>query len=363
MKTIKFVNTDRTLFTATLRKNVNDYFVENGISTKGNLKMVFKSVVMLLTYFTPFVLILTVPMSGWIIFPLSVLMGIGMAGTGMSVMHDAAHGSFSKKHWLNKLVGSTMYVIGGNSFNWRVQHNILHHTYTNIDGFDEDIEPKGALRMSPHTPLKKMHRFQHIYAFFLYSLMTLFRTVGEFFQLAKYNKAGITKQQGSTPRKEMTRLIIGKATYLFIIIGFPMIFSNFSWWLILLGFVVMHLIAGIFMSVVFQMAHVVEEAEQPLPSTEGFIYNEWAIHELETTANFSRKSRLFGWMIGGLNYQIEHHLFPNICHIHYRAISPIVERTVQEFGLRYNENRTFFNAVGSHARMLKRLGKQPELPL
>jgi len=357
MKTLKFVNKDKGLFTAALRKNVNDYFKEKGISNKGNSKMVVKSIVMLTMYFTPFMLMLTLSLSGWLIFPLSILMGIGMAGIGMSVMHDAAHGSFSKFSWINKLFSYTMYFIGGNSFNWKVQHNILHHTYTNIEGFDEDIEPKGSLRLSKESPLKKVHRFQHIYAFFLYCFMTLFRNFGEFFQLVKYNKAGITKQQGTTPAKEMSRLIIFKFLYLSVIIGLPMIFSGFSWWMILLGFLVMHAVAGLFMSTVFQMAHIVEEAEQPMTNEEGNIDNEWTIHELATTANFSRKSRWFGWMIGGLNYQIEHHLFPNICHVHYKAISPIVERTAKEFGLPYNENRTFFNALGSHVRLLKTLGR------
>ncbi len=357
MRTLKFVNKNKGEFTATLRKNVNDYFKEKGISSKGNFKMIFKSIIMMSIYFAPFIVMLTVPLLGWTIFPLSIAMGIGMAGIGMSVMHDAVHGSFSKKGWLNKLIGTSIYFIGGNPFNWKIQHNILHHTYTNIEGFDEDIEPKAALRLSKHTPLKKIHRFQYIYAFFLYSLMSISRTFKDMGQLIKYNKTGLTRQNGSTPTREMIRLVLTKVAYLIIIIGLPLIFSGFSWWLILLGFLLMHLTAGLFMSVVFQMAHLVEDAQQPLPDEKGIIDNEWTIHELETTANFGRKSRLLAWLIGGLNFQIEHHLFPNVCHIHYKAIAPIVERTAKEHGLRYNENRTFFSAIGSHIRMLRALGK------
>lgn len=357
MKTLKFVNKDRGQFTATLRKNVNKYFKEKGISQKGNSKMIWKSIVMIGLYLLPFIVMITLPISGWLILPLSVLMGIGMSGIGMSVMHDAVHGSFSNKKWVNRLFGTSMYSIGGNTFNWKIQHNILHHTYTNIEGYDEDIEPKASLRMSKQTPLKKIHRFQHIYAFFLYCLMTISRTFKDVGQLIKYNKEGITRQQGASPKKEMLKMILTKAAYLLIIIGLPLLFSSTAWWMILLGFMIMHFTAGIFMSTVFQMAHLVEETEQPLPNEQGIIENEWAIHELETTANFSRKSRLFGWMIGGLNYQIEHHLFPQVCHVHYRAISPIVERTAKEFGLRYNQNRTFFSAIGSHIRMLKALGR------
>jgi linoleoyl-CoA desaturase len=357
MKTLKFIGQDKNLFTLTLRKNVNDYFKEKGISTKGNSKMLIKSIFMMILYAGPFMAMLLFPLRGWTIFPISILMGIGMACIGMSVMHDAAHGSFSKKVWLNSLFGSTIYSIGGNYFNWKIQHNIMHHTYTNIEGFDEDINPKGALRLSKHIRLKKAHRFQHIYAFFLYCLMTLARTVNEFGQLNRYSKAGITKQQGSRPKKEMLKLIFGKLAYFTLIIGLPLFFSAFSWWLILIGFIIMHFIAGIFMTTVFQMAHLVEEVKQPIPTDEGIIQNEWAVHELETTANFAGKSRIFGWVIGGLNYQIEHHLFPNICHIHYKSISPIVKKTAREFGLQYNENRTFLHAIGSHIRMLRALGR------
>lgn len=355
--TIKFVNKDRTQFAAVLRKNVNEHFKQNGISTKGNWKMVLKSFILLSLYMGPFVCLVTVNMPGWFIFPLSILMGIAMAGVGMSVMHDAAHGSYSSKNWLNKLVSHSMYLLGGNTFNWKVQHNVLHHTFTNIQGFDEDIEHRLFFRMSRHMPLKRRHRFQHIYAMLFYCLMTISRMVRDFSQLIRYNKAGITAQQGASPNSELAKLIVGKVLYILIILGLPLLFSSFSWWMILLGFLVMHAVAGLIMSSVFQMAHVVEEADQPLPNAEGVIDSEWAIHELETTVNFSRGSRWFGWLIGGLNYQIEHHLFPNICHIHYREISPIVERTAKEFGLIYKVNRTFLNALASHFRLLRALGR------
>jgi len=357
MKTLKFVSKDRAQFTATLRKNVNEYFITQGISTKGNLNMGLKSLTMLGLYLAPFILMLTLPLGDWSIFPFSVLMGLGMAGIGMGVMHDAAHGSFSKKTRLNKLLGTTMYLIGGNTFAWKVQHNILHHTYTNIQGYDEDIEPKGSLRLSRQTPLKKIHRFQHFYAFFLYCFMTLLRVFNEFFRIVKYNREGITRQQGSTPRKEMARLILTKLAYFTVIIGLPLILTPFSFWMILLGFLIMHAVASLYMTVVFQLAHIVEITAQPKPDAHDMIHNEWMIHELETTANFARRSRFFTWMIGGLNYQIEHHLFPHICHIHYKNIAPIVERTANEFGLRYNENTTFLTALGSHFKTLKALGR------
>lgn len=357
MKIIQFER-DKSQFMASLRKNVNDYFKEKNISTKGNWKTALKSAIMLSVYLTPFILMLTVPMYGWMIFPLAVITGIGMAGTGMSVMHDAVHGSASKKGWINQLLGSTMYLLGSTVFNWKVQHNVLHHTFTNIDGMDEDIGGREWLRFSRHAPLKKIHRFQYIYAFFLYSLMTLSKLIKDFFQLYHYNKTGITRQQNAKPILEYVKLIGTKLMYFFTAIGLPLLFADFAWWQILLGFLIMHCTAGLLMSIVFQMAHVVEEVEQPLPTSEGNMEKEWAIHQLETTANFSRRNRFLNWCIGGLNFQIEHHLFPNICHIHYRKISHIVERTAREYGLPYHLKRSFVSALASHTRMLKILGRK-----
>lgn len=309
-------------------------------------------------YFTPFILIITLPMAEWIIFPLSVLMGIGMAGIGMAVMHDAAHGSSSDKKWLNKLLSRTIYLIGGSAFTWNIQHNIKHHTFTNIRGHDEDIDTKAIIRLSHYAPLKKIHRFQYIYAFFIYMLMTIAKLGNDFSQLADYNRTGYTTEQNAKPKHEQIKLITFKVLYILLCLGLPLLFSAFSWWLILIGFLTMHLTAGGIMSIIFQMAHVTEGADQPLLNIEGNIENEWAIHELHTTVNFSRNNQILGWFIGGLNFQIEHHLFPNICHVHYKKISPIVEQTAKDFGLRYNLQPTFFSAIISHAKMLKVLGKQ-----
>lgn len=357
MKTILFEK-NQSQFMASLRKNVNDYFKEKKISTKGNWKTALKSAVMLSIYLTPFVLMLTVPMYGWMIFPLAVIMGIGMAGTGMAVMHDGLHGSSSRKKWLNDLMGSTMYLLGSTTFNWKIQHNVLHHTFTNIEGMDEDIESKSALRLSIHAPLKKIHRFQYIYAFLLYSLMIFRKLVNDFFLLHRYNKKGITRQQNAKPTLEYIKLIGSKLIYFFTAIGLPLLFSDFSWWQILLGFVVMLCTGGFIMAIVFQMAHVVEGVEQPLPTSEGTIENEWAIHQLQTTSNFARNNAFINWFVGGLNFQIEHHLFPNICHIHYKKLSYIVEKTAREYGLPYNVKPSFVKALASHTRMLKILGRK-----
>ncbi len=362
MKTIKFVNDqiNHKKFAAAVRLNVNNYFKENSISTKGNITLVSQTAAMLTLYIAPFILLLTIPVNVWVALPLTILMGIGMAGIGMCVMHDAVHGSYSNKDWVNKLMGATMYLLGSNVFNWKVQHNIFHHAYTNIDGYDEDIGAKGPIRLSQYAPLKKNHRYQYIHAFFFYGLLTISKLIKDFEQLAKYNKEGITQKHNINPKWEYIKMVIVKSIYVFTFIGLPILVTGFSWWQVLLGFLIMHWTAGCILSTIFQMAHVVEGAKQIKPDAEGIINTEWAVHELLTTSDFARNNLFLNWYIGGLNFQIEHHLFPNICHVHYCKIAPIVEKTAHEFGLTYNLKPTFLKALRSHVYRLKQLGEQAE---
>lgn len=359
MRTIKFVCSDKQQqnFAAAVRKNVNNYFREKGISIKGNLSMWIQTIAMLSFYIIPFIFLLTTRMNIWVAILMVVFMGIGMAGIGMSVMHDAVHGSYSDKDWVNKMLGATMYLLGSNVLNWKIQHNILHHTYTNIEGQDEDIASRGPIRLSQHAPLKKIHHYQYIHAFFFYGLMTISKLTKDFTQLAEYNKAGITQQQHVNPTIEYVKMVFVKVIYLLAIIGLPIVFTEFTWWQVLIGFFIMHWTSGCILSTIFQMAHVVEGTEQPLPNAEGIMEGEWAVHELRTTSDFARNNLFLNWYIGGLNFQIEHHLFPNICHIHYRKIAPIVERTAKEFGFYYNLKPSFVDAIRSHVRRLKELGQ------
>lgn len=361
MKTIKFICTDpnQKQFAVAVRKNVNDYFRENNISVKGNLRMAIQTIVMLSLYIIPFVLLFFLPPNGWMGLLLVALSGAGMAGVGMCVMHDAVHNSYSDKEWINTMLGATMYLLGSNVFNWKIQHNFLHHSYTNIEGYDQDINSKGPIRLSEFAPLKKIHRYQYIHAFFFYGLMTITKLVNDFVQLNYFNKAGILHKYRINPTREYAKLIIVKSVYLFVFIGLPVMFTSYNWWQVITGFFVMHWVAGCILSTIFQMAHVVDGAEQLVPDAGGNIYEEWAVHELRSTSDFARNNLFLEYYIGGLNFQIEHHLFPNICHIHYRKIAPIVERTAKEYGFAYNLKPDFRAAFASHIHRLKQLGRPP----
>lgn len=311
-------------------------------------------------YFIPFAgLFLLEPLTLWW-WACWLFMGIGMAGLGMNVMHDANHGSYSSKDGVNRWLGRTLYLISGNVFTWKVQHNVLHHTYTNVFEWDEDVDTNGLIRFHAEDRWKPWHRFQAWYAPFLYGLLTLnWALLKDFNQLKKYHKRGFTRQMGTSLKKETRLLLINKVIYLGVFLALPLaVFSN-HWLAVLLGFGLMHFAAGVILSFVFQLAHVVPTAEQHHPlSDEGNIQHSWMVHQLETTADFGRKSAFLTWFLGGLNYQVEHHLFPHISHIHYPKLAPLVEQTAREFGMPYVAYDRFNQAVAEHFRMLHKLGRQ-----
>lgn len=358
---IKFPRRDLKGFYKELTKRVNNHFKVNQIKKTGNYRLHLKTIVMISLLVVPYLLILALPMTYYTQLALCIVAGVGMAGIGMNVMHDGNHGSYSSKPWVNKLMGDTIYFLAGNSNNWKVQHNFLHHTFTNIHGHDEDIEANGILRFSKHQVWKPFHRFQHVYFVFLYGLLTLrWAIASDFSQMHRYLRDHKNVAQTKSPYYLWTSLVISKILYFLGWLLIPYLLLDIPFWQILIGFFVMHYTAGLILSLVFQLAHVIEETEMPLPeSNSQEMKNTWAIHQLHTTANFSPKNWLLNWYVGGLNFQIEHHIFPHISHIHYQEIGKIIKKTAQEFNLPYNEYKSTRSALFSHFKFIKSMGMKP----
>jgi len=356
---VKFSRVDSTKFFKTLNKRINTYFKEKNLKKTGNWKLYLKAIVMFSLLITPLILVLTLNLPAWAQILSMVIVGVGMAGVGMNVMHDANHESFSSKKWVNKLMGSSIYILAGNDYNWKVQHNVLHHTYTNIQGHDEDIDAGRIIRFSKHAKWLKIHKYQKYYSFFLYGLLTInWAITTDFKQTYQYLKRKLSYGKMPNPATQWTKLIIGKIVYYAVWIALPLV-VGFAWWQVLIGFFVMHYTAGIILSVVFQLAHVMPNTEMPQPDEDGNMKNTWAIHQLYTTSNFAPKNWLVRFFTGGLNYQVEHHLFSHISHIHYKKLAEIVKNTAQEFSLPYNEYKTMRKAIIEHYHQLNLLGKKP----
>lgn len=359
---VKFVNKDKNLFFPTLRKRVDAYFQENNISKQANSTMVVKTIVLVSAYILPFLLLLAFQPSFGMSLLLWFVMGLGIAGIGMSVMHDANHSAYSSDKRINYLLGHTLNLAGGSATNWKFQHNILHHTYTNIIPIDEDVKDRLVLRFSPHTKVRFYHKLQWLYAFFFYGLLTLYWVLAkDFVQFFLFINNGVNSESRKENVVTMLKLIALKVVYFFVILAVPVLFFNIPFYQVLTGFLLMHFVAGIILTVVFQLAHTVEGTSHPQPNESGIIENDWAIHQMETTVNFARDNKWISWYVGGLNFQVEHHLFPRICHVHYPHIADIVKQTAEEFGVPYMENKTFGKAVRSHVATLERFGKLPGL--
>lgn len=333
------------------------YFAERGLAKTRNWRMLLKTAVILASL--PVFYVLLVFFSSSLLMAAIAAFGIaqGFVLIGFNIMHDSNHGSYSKSNRINRALSFTMDLIGGSHLLWRQKHNVLHHTYTNINELDSDLHTQGLLRLSPDQDWRPWHRFQHLYAFPVYSLLTLSWVAYGDFQKLLSGRIGQYRLPKASPL-EVATLFLAKIFYFGYMIALPLLFHPVLY--VLIAFVGIHLVMGFTLSLTFQLAHTLEGTAFPRPDPEtGSIENEWAIHQVETTANFAPKSRLAAWYLGGLNFQIEHHLFSDVCHIHYPAISRIVEKTCGDFSIDYVGYKTLHSAVSAHYRFLKTLGRGP----
>ncbi len=337
----------------------------NKASKRANINMILKTLVMLTLYTVPIGLLcfglIDSPLIAVLLYVVSAL---GMGGIGMGVMHDANHGAYTNNRFMSYFLSHTLDFLGCSSAMWKMQHNVLHHTYTNIHGHDEDIDaPLYLFRFSPYDKRFKFHRYQHLYIWPFYAILTLWWiTAKDFLKAKDYYKKGLIQTKREY-RLHVLKLIPSKLFYFMYSLVLPMIMAPFSPLWILLGYILMHVIVGVVLSTVFQLAHVVPNLQFPQPDENEQMNSNWYLHQLETTSNFAPKNKLLYWYLGGLTNQIEHHLFPNICHVHYRNIGKIVERTAKEFNAPYHVNKSLFSAVAGHIRILRTLGRTENLSI
>ena len=351
---ITFNRNKESEFYSVVKQRVNDYFVSNNISRHANGAMITKTIIILVAYAATYFMLLSNFFSPWVMLLIAMLHGFLTAMIGLNIAHDAIHGAYSSAKGINQRLGALFNFIGANDYVWKLTHNFAHHTYTNVPDHDGDIDQVPVLRLNPNQDLWWIHRFQHIYGVFLYSLSSIswvfIKDYVKFFTMSHGS------QKSRHPRKEYLRLFVYKAIYYTIFLVIPLIVIDLAWWQILFGFFMAHAVEGVTLSFVFQLAHVVEGTEYLEANEEGQLENSWAIHQMMTTSDFAQKNPLANYLFGGLNFQIEHHLFPSVCHIHYHKIAPIIEGAAREYGLPYHNIPTYTGAVRSHLTSLKKMG-------
>lgn len=358
MKTaIKFKPSKPSDFSKVLKSRVNQYFQDNKISPLANTEMHIKTFILLsfwgLTYYGIVFSGITYPNAYF----LWMFMGFIIALVTTNIGHDVIHGAYTHNKTAKFWLEMTFNLNGASAYMWKAMHNIAHHTYTNIHGHDEDISPVPVLRLSPDADHKPIHRFQHIYAFFFYFLGTFtwvfIKDYVKFFQNSVGNYSG-----KKHPTKEYFFLFFYKFLYYTLFIVLPIYLTPQAWYYTFGGFVLMHLVSGFYLAIVFMLAHAVEQVHFPKPASTGVIENDWFIHQLATTANFATDSKLAAILTGGLNQQVEHHLFPGICSIHYQPLSKIVRQTAEEYHIPYYDNPSFLSALTSHVKFLRKIGNE-----
>ena len=345
----------RSDFLKVLRQRVDEYFTTTGKPLRDCPQMYVKTAIIFSWFVASYALLVFFAATWWQAIPLAVSLGLAMAAIGFNIQHDGGHQAYSNHNWINKLSALTLDLLGGSSYTWNRKHNSMHHTFANINGHDDDINIGFLGRLAPDQKRLKFHRLQHFYLWVLYGVMAIKWQVYDDFRDVITGRIG--GQPFARPKGwDFVVFIAGKLLFFSVAFVVPMLVCGVG--PTLLFYTVAAFVQGVTLSVVFQLAHCVEEAEFPLPEAgTGRIDNTWAIHQVETTVDFSRKSRLLAWYVGGLNFQIEHHLFPRICHINYPAISRLVEETCIECGIKYAVHPSFFAGVASHYRWLQRMGK------
>ena len=342
-------------FQTTLRRVVDRYFQMTGKSTRDNFRMYLKTAIVATWTIASYVLLVFVCDAWWQAVPLAISMGFATAAVGFNIQHDGSHGAYSRHAWVNRIMASTMDMVGASSFVWARKHNTLHHTYTNIDGRDDDIAVGALARLSPHQRRRVLHRFQHVYLWFLYALLPIkWQFVDDFYNVASGRIAG--SRMARPKGWDLVVFVAGKALFFFFALVLPMLLHPV--WAVLLLYALAFFVQGVVISVVFQLAHVVEAAKFPEPDpVTGQLQASFAEHQLQTTVDFARGNRFVSWFVGGLNFQVEHHLFPRICHVHYPKLAKIVERTCRKAGVEYHVNPSVRSAIASHYRWLRTMGR------
>ena len=354
---IKFAHDSQDVFFHSLKRKVSLYFLERKITRFGNSLLIIKSIFWIGVFVASYILILSNKFNTWQLILLTMVFGFSMFLLSINIAHDASHHSFSSNPRVNKALSYVFELIGANSKMWDMLHNKSHHPFVNLHENDLAIATEPFLRLSPDARYKRIYKYQHFYAFFLYSISTIFWVFAKDFKFFRKKKVGPIFQE-SPSTLDYAVLIVSKLFYLSYTLVIPILVLNVPWWYVIIGFVIMHVTMGITLGLTFQTTHSVAETEKISVKETKELDCSWAYHVLRGTSDFSTQSRVYNWFFGGLNTHVAHHLFPNVSHVHYPAISLIIKETAGEFGYPYIENKGMFAALRSHFRYLKRLGKE-----
>eukprot|EP00818_Percolomonas_sp_WS_P001012 CAMPEP_0117437580 /NCGR_PEP_ID=MMETSP0759-20121206/1596_1 /TAXON_ID=63605 /ORGANISM="Percolomonas cosmopolitus, Strain WS" /LENGTH=530 /DNA_ID=CAMNT_0005229215 /DNA_START=29 /DNA_END=1619 /DNA_ORIENTATION=+ len=350
-------------FYATLKKRVEHHLSKSNKSHRDQPLMYLKAFLSLLVYIFLYVLLYfshTVRESMLLTVMLAIGWGWSTANIGMNIMHDGNHGAFSNRWYLNSLTGYSFDFMGGSSFVWRMIHTNGHHVNTNVEEKDPDIHTN-----EPHfrriRDSQKWHFwywFQPFYLPIMYSTLIFEFAFRDFAAMILGAWGGTIFQEVSLT--EWIVFLLVKLWYVGYQFVVPRVIIGLSWSHIALVYCLCSMVGSEILVCMFQVNHVTDKAEMTHCDEDTFeVPHDWASFQIRGSTDFAPGSWFWNHFSGGLNHQIEHHLFPSMSHVHYPAIQPIVEQTCEEFGVPYRYYDTFWDALRGHFRVLWRLSCRP----
>lgn len=322
---------------------------KEGRPATGDPRLLGKSALLLIWFGASYGVLLAAP--GLLVALLAaVSLGLAAAGMGFGIFHDANHGTLFRYSAANRLAARCCCVLLGpaRAF-WRIKHQGLHHRSPNVAGWDDDVDARGFLRLTPDEPWQPRFRHQQVQALLFYGM----NTIEWFFwkDFACLARGRLNRwQKARLSRGEQGELLLCKALYFALMVAPPFLLLPLPW--ALGAFAMFHLVFSWTLTAVFQLAHLTPGMRFG-PVRPG---DDWAMHQMRTTANFAVRSRIITGFTGGLNHQIEHHLFPHVAHTHYPALRPVVRRAALRHGLPYHDLGSMREALGQHFALLQMLG-------
>jgi linoleoyl-CoA desaturase len=341
-------------FPKVLRRRLETFFADADLSPKADPMMWGKIAVGMAVLAGSWIALYSLHPAAWAFMALYVLGGLAQTFLLLNIAHDSNHNAISSRPEINKSLNYVFDLCGISSYMWRILHHRGHHSCINLHGEDDAIEGRGLFRFTPHDPRKPLHRFQHIYALFLYAMFSLeYVFVRDFQSFFFPGHAYLTRTKH--PVREYVVLFAGKAFYLTYMLVLPIMVMKESPLLVLAAFFIVHLIVGLSVVLVFQTTHVIEDTYFPLHRSE---FENGVYHVFATTADYATENPVVGWLVGGLNHHVVHHLCPYVCHTHYAPLTRIVKQTAEEFGVPYRQHATMTKAIWHHLQLLKQLGNE-----
>jgi linoleoyl-CoA desaturase len=339
-------------FPKVLRRRLDSYFADQNLSPKANFAMWFKIACGLAVLAASWTTLYLFRPGSWKFVALYLLGGLAQTFLLLNIAHDSNHNAISSRPLVNKTLNYVFDLCGISSYMWRILHHRGHHSCINLHGEDDALSGRGIFRFTPHEVRSPLHRFQHIYALFVYALFSLDYVFFRDFQCFFFPIHGYLKRT-SHPLREYTILFAGKAFYISYMLVLPVLVLRQSPLLVAGSFLLVHVIVGLSVTLVFQTTHTIDSTYFPADRSE---FDNGVYHIFATTADYATESSLVGWLAGGLNHHIVHHLCPFVCHTHYPSLTRIVRETAEEFGVPYRQHPTMTQAVWHHLILLKQLG-------